>query len=93
MKKIIVTSVFALAAAVSFADFSAGFARVDVTPPLGIPLVGYFSHRVADGVLDPLYVDCVAVSDGTNRGRSPVAGSMGSVSRNLMRILRIVIAS
>ena len=25
---------------------------------LGIPLVGYFSHRVSDGVLDPLYIDC-----------------------------------
>jgi hypothetical protein len=48
------------------AEFTAGFARVDATPPLGIPLVGYFSHRVADGVLDPLYVECVAVSDGTN---------------------------
>ena len=56
----------ALAAGAVFAEFKAGFARVDVTPPLGIPLVGYFSHRVADGVLDPLYIDCVAVSDGTN---------------------------
>ena len=66
MKKLMLTSVLVLAAANTFAEFSAGFARVDVTPPLGIPLVGYFSHRVADGVLDPLYVDCVAVSDGTN---------------------------
>ena len=66
MKKLILTSVLALVAAASFADFSAGFARIDVTPPLGIPLVGYFTHRVADGVRDPLYVDCVAVSDGTN---------------------------
>ena len=56
----------ALGTGMAFAEFTAGFARVDVTPPLGIPLVGYFSHRVADGVLDPLYVDCVAVSDGTN---------------------------
>ena len=65
MKKMIMLA-FAVMAGTAFADFKAGFARVDVTPPLGIPLVGYFSHRVADGVLDPLYVDCVAVSDGTN---------------------------
>ena len=62
------TIILALAfgAGAVFAEFSAGFARVDVTPPLGIPLVGYFSHRVSDGVLDPLYIDCVAVSDSTN---------------------------
>ena len=27
------------------AEFSAGFARLDVTPPLGIPMPGYFSKR------------------------------------------------
>ena len=65
MKKAIVLAL-ALGAGAAFAEFKAGFARVEATPPLGIPLVGYFSHRVADGVLDPLYIDCVAVSDGTN---------------------------
>jgi hypothetical protein len=48
------------------AEFKAGFARVDVTPPLGIPIPGYFKMRIADGVLDPLVVECVAVSDGAN---------------------------
>ena len=61
-----IVAALVLTAGVAMAEFKAGFARVDVTPPLGIPMVGYFSHRVADGVLDPLYVDCVAVSDGTN---------------------------
>ena len=65
MKKVI-TLLLALVAGAVFAEFKAGFARVDATPPLGIPIVGYFHHRVADGVLDPLYIDCVAVSDGTN---------------------------
>ena len=58
--------VFAFVAGAVFAEFKAGFARVDATPPLGIPIVGYFHKRVADGVLDPLNVECVAVSDGTN---------------------------
>ena len=66
MKKIFCGIAAVCAAATLQAEFSAGFARVDATPPLGIPLVGYFHHRVADGVLDPLYVECVAVSDGTN---------------------------
>ncbi len=63
-KTIVLALVFAACAA--FAEFSAGFARVDATPPLGIPITGYFYKRIADGVLDPLYIDCVAVSDGTN---------------------------
>ena len=66
MKKTLITMAAAFAAMILHGEFSAGFARLDATPPLGIPLVGYFHHRVADGVLDPLYVECVAVSDGTN---------------------------
>ncbi len=44
----------------------AGFARVDITPPLGTPLHGYFRDRYADGVLDPIELNCVALSDGEN---------------------------
>ncbi len=44
----------------------AGFARVDVTPPLGTPLHGYYRDRFADGVLDPIELNCVALSDGEN---------------------------
>lgn len=42
----------------------AGFARVDITPPLGTPLVGYFEERRAKGILDPLEANAVAFSDG-----------------------------
>ena len=76
MKKAIVLAL-ALGAGAAFAEFKAGFARVEATPPLGIPLVGYFSHRVADGVLDPLYIDCVAVSDGTNNALVYCVSSLG----------------
>lgn len=41
----------------------AGFARLDVTPPLHTWLAGYFFDRFATGVLDPLYVNAVAVSN------------------------------
>lgn len=40
----------------------AGFSRVDITPPLGIDLAGYFGRRIARGVLDPLYAVAVAIS-------------------------------
>jgi len=45
-------------------EFKAGFARVDITPPLGIGIAGYFVKRNAEGVLDNLEANCLAVSDG-----------------------------
>ncbi len=47
--------------------FQAGFARVDVTPPLGTPLAGYAVERFATDVLDPLELNCVAFSDGETK--------------------------
>lgn len=41
-----------------------GFARIDITPELGVNLVGYPNIRIADGILDPLLATAVAVSDG-----------------------------
>ena len=38
----------------------AGFARVDVTPPLGTPIAGYFSVRKSDGVRDPIQLNAIA---------------------------------
>ena len=47
--------------------FSAGFASVDITPPLGLGLQGYAKYRPADGILDPLQLNAVAFSDGENQ--------------------------
>ncbi len=41
--------------------FSAGFSRIDITPPLGSPLAGYPKERLADGMLDPLELCALAV--------------------------------
>ena len=48
-------------------DFRAGYAKADITPKIGTTLSGYYLRRVSDGVLDPLYARCVAVSDGTSK--------------------------
>ncbi|MBR2615681.1 MAG: hypothetical protein IKC69_03285 [Clostridia bacterium] len=42
----------------------AGFARVDVTPQLGTPLTGHFETRLAEGILDPLELNAVALKAG-----------------------------
>ena len=44
----------------------AGFSRVDVTPPLGSYLSGYFSARYAKGMIDPIYLNAIALSDGND---------------------------
>ncbi len=48
-------------------SFQAGFARVDVTPPLGIEISGYFVERFATGILDALEASALAVSCGDGR--------------------------
>ena len=45
----------------------AGFSRVDVTPPLGIAINGYFVPRNADKILDALEVNCVALGCGQEK--------------------------
>ena len=42
----------------------AGFARVDVTPPLGTPVSGYFNERLAKGVRDPIQLNALAFGNG-----------------------------
>ena len=45
-------------------SLSVGFARVNITPMMGIGLVGYFVPRFADGVLDDLEVNALALASG-----------------------------
>ncbi len=63
MKRWILASAL-LAAGVATAEFQAGFARVDITPPLGVYMPGYYQSRYAKAVLDPLQINLVAFSDG-----------------------------
>ena len=41
-----------------------GFARINITPPLGVSLCGYYFARPNVGVLDELYVSAVAFGEG-----------------------------
>ena len=66
MKRILLTIAAMAAAVTAWADtLQAGFARADITPPLGTPISGYYGYRPAERVLDPLEATCVAFSDGT----------------------------
>lgn len=43
-----------------------GFSKIEITPPLGSNLNGYYRERYADHIIEPLYVSAVAYSDGEN---------------------------
>jgi len=45
----------------------AGFSRVNVTPMLGIAISGYFKPRYAEGVLDELEINCLALACGDDK--------------------------
>ena len=65
--KMIGVMVLALSAVAGFAEeriFKAGYAKADITPPLGVFMPGYFKERFAKEILDPLEAVCVAFSDG-----------------------------
>jgi hypothetical protein len=55
----------ALAAAPAFADgLRLGTAASKITPPLGIPMAGYYSPRGSEGVLEDLYAKVAVLDDG-----------------------------
>ena len=65
MKKLLTATVALAGAATLFAgEFKAGFARTDITPPLGVYMPGYYQARHAKEILDPLSINCVAFNDG-----------------------------
>ena len=42
----------------------AGFAKLDITPPLGSNLNGYFTVRPSKDIVEPIYTNALAFSDG-----------------------------
>lgn len=48
-------------------QLQAGFARVNVTPMLGIGIGGYFKPRYAEGILDELEINALALSCGEEK--------------------------
>ncbi|HXQ81944.1 MAG TPA: neutral/alkaline non-lysosomal ceramidase N-terminal domain-containing protein [Opitutaceae bacterium] len=61
----------ALCAPLRAAAIRAGVARVDITPPAGLPMYGYFDriekHQLSTGTLDPLYARVVVLEAGGRR--------------------------
>lgn len=45
----------------------AGYHKVKVTPPLGLPVPGYFAQRTSDGIISDLYLRCTAFAQGEKK--------------------------
>ena len=58
-------------------QYSVGFARLDITPFLGVEMAGSWKTRGVQGVLDPLYVNAVAFGDGEKSAVLLVADLVG----------------
>ncbi len=43
--------------------FRAGVAAIDITPPVGFPMAGYYYERLAEGTIDPLHAKGIALRD------------------------------
>lgn len=70
----------------------AGFARVDITPNLGIEIVGYYEPRTADGMIDPLFATAIAFDDGNKLGLVLSVDIIG-ISQNCSEVIREEIAN
>jgi len=56
---------------------SAGFAQLDITPPLGVHIGGYYRVRVTKGVRDPIYVRAMAFREGDKTAVMMVCDLLG----------------
>ena len=54
----------------------AGFSRVDITPMMGIGMAGYYVPRYAEGVLDPLEINALALACGEEKAVLISVGSL-----------------
>ena len=67
-----------------------GFARVDITPPLGAPVDGYFKDRSAKGILDTLELNAIALTDGENTVVMIAADMLGINTEEIPVIKRLM---
>ena len=70
-----------------------GFARVDITPPLGIAINGYFIPRKAEKILDPLEANCIALCSGETKVLLLTVDNLGITKKYLQPMIEAVQAA
>ena len=64
MKKLLILALFLSGSGLHAQQLRVGAAQVDITPPVGAPLAGYYYNREATGVHDPLHVKAIVLEQG-----------------------------
>jgi len=67
-----------------------GFSRVDITPPLGTFVSGYFEERYADGFIDPIELNALALESGEERLLLITADLLGIREKYSTRIRELI---
>jgi neutral ceramidase len=90
MRLLLLSFAFLLPFPLHAADLSAGAAAVDITPPRGCPMAGYYSVRGAEGTHDPLHSKALVLEkDGVRVAL--VALDLISTTRSLVEDARALI--
>jgi len=62
----------------SFAqELNVGVAAIDITPPIGLRMSGYFSERLSTGTRDPLWAKAIALQQGETKAAIVVCDLIG----------------
>lgn len=64
-----------------------GLAVADITPPVGFPMAGYYSERLAEDTLDPLQAKAIVFRDGQTSAALVVCDLIG-IATDLSREVR-----
>ncbi|HEY0981246.1 MULTISPECIES: neutral/alkaline non-lysosomal ceramidase N-terminal domain-containing protein [unclassified Schlesneria] len=64
-----------------------GIAEVDITPPVGFPMAGYYHERLAEGVIDPLKAKAIVFRDGDTSAALVVCDLIG-IATDLVKEIR-----
>jgi neutral ceramidase len=64
-----------------------GISEVDITPPRGFPMAGYYHERLAEGTLDPLQAKAIVFRSGSTAGALVVCDLIG-IATDLTREVR-----
>src|SRR5215831_18088879 len=92
--------VLAILPIASAADYRAGLARIDITPPVGHEMGGYSARKHGStGLHDPLYATVLVIESGENSLalvtcdlRSFVSTRVGELARERFGVARTVIS-
>lgn len=68
-------------------ELQVGVAEVDITPPVGFPMAGYYHERLATGSRDPLKAKAMVFRQGETKAAFVVADLTG-IARDLCEAVR-----